>query len=60
MVKNLLSNAGEVDLIPGQGTKISHAEEQLKLVYINYRSLHSTTKEPACCNSVAAQPNKYI
>ena len=29
MVKNLLSNAWEVDLIPGQGTKISHAEEQL-------------------------------
>ena len=29
MVKNPLSNAGEVDSIPGLGIEISHAEEQL-------------------------------
>ena len=31
VVKNSLCNAGEVGLIPGQGTKISCAEEQLSL-----------------------------
>ena len=29
LVKNLPSNAGDSDLIPGQGTKIPHASEQL-------------------------------
>ena len=29
MVKNLLCSAGDVGLIPGQGTKIPHAEGQL-------------------------------
>ena len=29
MVKNLSCNAGDVDSIPGQGTKISHAEEKV-------------------------------
>ena len=29
MVKNLPSNAGDVGLIPGQGTKIPHATGQL-------------------------------
>ena len=29
VVKNLPSNAGDVGLIPGQGTKIQHATEQL-------------------------------
>ena len=36
MVKNLPSNAEDVNLIPGLGTKIPHAVEQL--------SLHATTK----------------
>ena len=31
MVKNLPTNAGEVGSIPGQGTKIPHAMEQLSL-----------------------------
>ena len=30
-VKNLPSNAGDVGLIPGRGTKIPHAVEQLGL-----------------------------
>ena len=37
VVKNPPSNAGVVDLIPGQGIKISHAMGQL--------SLHATTTE---------------
>ena len=36
MVKNLSSNAGDAGLIPGLGTKISHAPGQL--------SLHATTR----------------
>ena len=31
MVKNLPSNAGDVGLIPGRGTKIPHAMGQLSL-----------------------------
>ena len=31
MVKNPLSNAGDLDLIPGGGTKISHAVGQMNL-----------------------------
>ena len=38
MVKNLFSNAGDKDLIPGQGTKIPHAMGQL--------NLHAVTTEP--------------
>ena len=37
VVKNLPSNAGSMSLIPGQGTKISHATGQLE-------SLNATTK----------------
>ena len=29
MVRNLLANAGDAELIPGWGTKISHAMGQL-------------------------------
>ena len=38
--KNQPCNAGDVGSIPGWGTKIPHAAEQL--------SLHSTTREHAC------------
>ena len=38
-VKSLPCNAGDVGLIPGQGTKIPHATEQL--------SPHASTREPA-------------
>ena len=37
MIKNPLHNAGDVSLIPGQGTKIPHTVGQL--------SLHATTRE---------------
>ena len=36
VVKNLPCNAGDVGLIPGQGTKIPHAVGQLKPVCLNY------------------------
>ena len=32
MVKNLPGSAGDMGLIPGQGTKILHAAEQLSLL----------------------------
>ena len=38
MVNNLLWNAGQSGSIPGQGSKIPHATEQL--------SLHTATTEP--------------
>ena len=40
VVKNLLSNAGESDLIPGQGTKIPHAMEQLCPLATTTEPLH--------------------
>ena len=42
VVKNLLYYAGDADSIPGQGTKIPHAAEQL--------SPHATTTELVCLN----------
>ena len=42
VVKNPPCNAGDAGLIPGQGTKISHAAGQL--------SLHATTTELARLN----------
>ena len=66
MTGNLRSNAGDMGLIPGQGTRIPHGTEQLspgtamtKLVHsrAEKRSLCAATKEgPACCNEDPAQP----
>ena len=42
VVENLPCNAGDVGSIPGQGTKISHAKEQL--------SLHASTRESMLCD----------
>lgn len=42
VVKNLPCNAGDVDPIPGQETKIPHAMELL--------SPRATTRESVCCN----------
>ena len=42
VIENLTCNAGDTSSIPGWGTEIPHAAEQL--------SLHATTREPACCN----------
>ena len=48
VVKNPPFNAGDTALIPGQGTKIPHAEGQL--------SPHATTTEPTCLNWRACMP----
>ena len=49
VVKNLPRNAGDLGLIPGQGTKSSHAVEQL--------SLHATaTEKPSQCSKDPVQP----
>ena len=40
MVNNLPCNSGDAGSIPGQGTKIPHAMEQL--------SLNTAATEPAC------------
>ena len=49
MVRNLHSSAGDLGLIPGQGTKSSHAVEQL--------SLHATaTEKPSQCSKDPGQP----
>ena len=45
MVKNLPCNAGDVGLIPGQGTKISCAEEQQ--VHVP-KLLNLCVQEPVC------------
>ena len=52
MVNNLPCDAGDVGLIPGQGTKIPHAMKQL--------SPFITTKETVCRNQDLTQPNKYF
>ena len=52
MVKNLPSNAGDAGSIPGQRTKIPHAEEQLT---------PATTKSPcAATKTQHSQINKYL
>ena len=42
VVKNSLCNAGDLSSIPGRGTKIPHATEQL--------NLGAATTEPRCHN----------
>ena len=48
VVKNLPCNSGDLNLIPGQGTKIPRAEEQLSPHVISTE--HATTRESKCCN----------
>ena len=43
IVKNPPSNAGDMDLIPGQGTKIPHATGSMKATHHNPRAC--TTRE---------------
>ena len=60
VVKNLLSNAGETSLIPGQRTKILHAVGQLSPCVItaeptlwsaSHNQRETTMKDPACHNT---------
>ena len=48
MVKNLPFNAGDMGLIPGQGTKIPHTAGRL--------SPHTETTEPECSRAHTPQP----
>ena len=52
MVKNLPGNAGHMDSIPGQGTKLPGATGQLSLHLLSLISLESMlyNKKPAQCN----------
>ena len=61
MVKNPPSNAEDMGLIPGQGTKIPHAAEQLspritttELVHLNERARVLKTTEPTCSGARTA------
>ena len=46
MVKNLPSSAGDTSSIPGQGTKILHALEQLNLQAAITEPAHSRARMP--------------
>ena len=52
-VKNLPCSAGDVGSIPGQGTEILHAAEELS-PHATIRSLHTATKEKI--RSAATKP----
>ena len=45
VVKNLPFNTGDLGLIPGQETKISHASGQIKPAHTTTAELHTTTRE---------------
>ena len=49
MVKSLLSKAGDVGSIPGRGTRIPHAEEQLSLRAMTTEPSHAA-KDTVCCS----------
>ena len=55
VVENSLCNAGDTGLIPGQGTTILHAAEQLSTHTTTRKSLHR--KERSCTQQLM-QPNK--
>ena len=62
MVKNPPSNAGNVGLIPGWGTKIPHAMGQLslcatttELMHLSERACVPQTTEPMCPGARAPQ-----
>ena len=45
VVKNLPFNAGDMGSVPGKGTKILHATEQLSL-HASIESPHAETEDP--------------
>ena len=59
MVENVPCNAGHMDLIPGQGTKIPQAMEQLNACATTRESVpHS--EDPVCCSQGPRQPDKEM
>ena len=59
VVKNLPCYAGDSGLIPAQGTKVSHAAEQLSHTP-QPKSLWATKKDPTCHSEDLMWSNKYI
>ena len=47
VVKNMPCNAGDMSSIPGQGTKIAHAQEQLSLCAATAEPVHHS-RESRC------------
>ena len=58
VVKNLLSNAGDTDLIPGQGTKIPHAMGQLSPCVTTREKASCCGEDLACCNCDPTKPKQ--
>ena len=58
MVKNLPCSAGDVGLIPGQGSKIPHTSGTTKPAPHNYRSLQAP--EPTSHNQGACAPQHKV
>ena len=58
MVKNLPFNAGDVGLVPSQGTKIPHTVEQLHPRTATRESLWAATKTQCCQTTTTNQKNK--
>ena len=50
VVKNSPSNAGDVGLMPGRGSKIPHAKEQLSLCTATRGKVVCGNEDPVCCN----------
>ena len=59
MVKNLPCNAGDKDLIPGQGTKIPHVEEHLSPCSRTTEPVHSRGSKPQLENLPATTKTQY-
>ena len=72
-VKNLISNARDTSLIPGQGINILHAMGRLSLYTTGTELLHSIAcvtqqeqptyhkwRKPTCCNKDPAQPKNKV
>ena len=60
MVKNPPSNAGDVDSIPGRGTKIPHAVGQLSLRATTTEPVHSGAREPQLERSPCAATKSLL
>ena len=57
VVESLPCSAGDVGLIPGQGTKIPHATEQLSL-YAATTEARTPVRESVCCNEILQDATK--
>ena len=64
MVKNLPYNGGDMGLIPGRGTRIPHASEQLSSYVATTEPVHSGAQAPLLesmhCNERSARCNSDL